>query len=156
MIRVQQQAFDVTAEIEKLTAGNPKIGGVASFIGFVRDESQGKMVTAMTLEHYPGMTEKTLEEIEAEANRRWPLEGSLIVHRYGKLELGEAIVLVATAAAHRQAAFESCQFLMDWLKTQAPFWKQEETGTGKRWVEACDTDTAAAQNWEKKDPESSS
>ena len=156
MIRVQQQAFDVSAEIKKLTAGNSKIGGVASFIGFVRDESQGKAVTAMTLEHYPGMTEKKLEEIEAEANRRWPLAGSLIVHRYGKLAPGEAIVLVATASAHRQAAFESCQFLMDWLKTQAPFWKQEETATGKRWVEACDTDKAAAQNWEKKDPESSS
>jgi len=156
MIRVQRQRFDVNAEIEKLTAGNPKIGGVATFIGFVRNESQGDAVTAMTLEHYPGMTEKTLEEIEAEANRRWPLEGSLIVHRYGKLELGEAIVLVATAAAHRQAAFESCQFLMDWLKTQAPFWKQEETVAGKRWVEACNTDTATAKNWEKKDPESSS
>ena len=156
MIRVQQQAFDVSAEIAKLTAGNSKIGGVASFIGFVRDESQGKAVTARTLEHYPGMTEKKLEEIEAEANRRWPLAGSLIVHRYGKLAPGEAIVLVATASAHRQAAFESCQFLMDWLKTQAPFWKQEETATGKRWVEACDTDMTAAQNWEKKDPESSS
>ncbi|MBN4016230.1 molybdenum cofactor biosynthesis protein MoaE [Rhodospirillaceae bacterium AH-315-P19] len=156
MIRVQRQRFDVNVEIEKLTSGNPKIGGVATFIGFVRNESQGDAVTAMTLEHYPGMTEKKLEEIEAEANRRWPLEGSLIVHRYGKLELGEAIVLVATASAHRQAAFESCQFLMDWLKTQAPFWKQEETVAGKRWVEACNTDTAAAQNWEKKDPESSS
>ncbi|PCJ60147.1 MAG: molybdenum cofactor biosynthesis protein MoaE [Rhodospirillaceae bacterium] len=152
MIRVQRQRFDVNVEIEKLTAGNPKIGGVATFIGFVRNESQGEAVTAMTLEHYPGMTKKTLEKIEAEANRRWPLEGSLIVHRYGKLELGEAIVLVATASAHRQAAFESCQFLMDWLKTQAPFWKQEETVAGKRWVEACNTDTAAAKNWKKKDP----
>ncbi len=156
MIRVQQQAFDVNVEIETLTAGNSKIGGVASFIGFVRNESQGKAVTAMTLEHYPGMTEKKLEEIEAEANRRWPLEGSLIVHRYGKLAPGEAIVLVATASAHRQAAFESCQFLMDWLKTQAPFWKQEEMGTDKRWVEACDTDNAAAQNWEKNDPDPTS
>jgi len=152
MIRVQTEAFDVNAELEKLAAGNPKIGGVASFIGYVRDESEGAGVAAMTLEHYPGMTEKKLEEIAAEAHRRWPLEASLIVHRVGRLEPGAPIVLVATASAHRQAAFESCQFLIDWLKTKAPFWKEEETGQGKRWVEARAADDAAAENWAQKNP----
>ncbi len=152
MIRVQQQNFDVQAELKTLTAGNRKIGGVASFIGYVRDENQDGAVAAMTLEHYPAMTEKKLEEIEAEAHRRWPLEASLIIHRVGRLEPGDPIVLVATASAHRQAAFESCQFLMDWLKTKAPFWKQEKTAKGERWVEARSIDDAAAKSWDKKDP----
>jgi molybdopterin synthase catalytic subunit len=101
----------------------------------------------MTLEHYPGMTEKMLARIDAEAHRRWPLDASLVVHRYGRMEPGERIVLVATASAHRQAAFDSCQFLIDWLKTKAPFWKLEETPDGGRWVDARDSDAAAAQRW---------
>jgi molybdopterin synthase catalytic subunit len=104
----------------------------------------------MTLEHYPGMTEKKLQEIEAEAGRRWPLAASLIIHRYGRLEPGERIVLVATASAHRQAALEACAFLIDWLKTQAPFWKLEETPEGVEWVEARESDDAAAERWRKR------
>ena len=110
----------------------------------------GADVTAMTLEHYPGMTEKRLAEIEAEANARWPLEASLIIHRYGKLTAGERIVLVACASAHREDAFAACQFLMDWLKTSAPFWKQEDTATGPRWVEADAKDDALAARWKTK------
>jgi molybdopterin synthase catalytic subunit len=102
------------------------------------------------LEHYPGMTEKALEDIEAEARRRWPLEATLIVHRYGRLEAGERIVLVAVGSAHREAAFEACEFLVDWLKTKAPFWKLEETPAGEKWVEAHDSDDAAAARWAKK------
>lgn len=147
MIRVQAEDFDVGAELARLTDANRGIGGLASFVGLVRDIAGGAPVEAMTLEHYPGMTERKLAEIEAEANRRWPLEASLIIHRYGRLEPGDRIVLVATASAHRQAALESCQFLIDWLKTEAPFWKLEETPSGDRWVEARDSDAAAAKRW---------
>ena len=149
MIRVQREDFDVGAEIARMSEGRHGIGGVASFIGLVRDMAGGDKIGAMTLEHYPGMTEKKLAEIEAEANRRWPLEASLIIHRYGRLEPGERIVLVVTAASHRAAALESCQFLIDWLKTKAPFWKLEETSTGPRWVEAKDSDDTAAARWHK-------
>ena len=150
MIRVQREDFDTGAELSRLSAGRRDIGGVASFVGLVRDMigegAEGK-IGAMTLEHYPGMTEKKLEEIEAEARRRWPLQASLIIHRHGRLEPGERIVLVATAAVHRQAALESCAFLIDWLKTQAPFWKLEETAEGSRWVDARDSDKDAASRW---------
>lgn len=147
-VRVQREDFDPGREIEALTAGDTAIGGVASFIGLVRDMAGGERVGAMTLEHYPGMTEKMLREIEAEAGRRWPLQASLIVHRYGRLEPGDRIVLVITASAHRDAALEACHFLIDWLKTKAPFWKLEETGGGeKRWVDARDDDDAAARRW---------
>jgi len=147
-VRVQAEDFDPGREIEAVTASNTAIGGVASFIGLVRDMQDGTGVGAMTLEHYPGMTEKMLAEIEAEANRRWPLQSSLIVHRYGRLEPGDRIVLVVTASAHRQAALEACHFLIDWLKTKAPFWKLEETAGGEgRWVEARATDDAAADRW---------
>ena len=146
-IRVQREDFDVGAEMTALSAGNHAVGGVASFVGLVRDLAGGEAVAAMTLEHYPGMTEKQLAKIEAEARRRWPLEDCLIVHRYGRLEPGDRIVLVVTASAHRQAALESCQFLIDWLKTQAPFWKQEEGPQGSHWVEARDSDDAAAARW---------
>ena len=115
MIRVQREDFDVGAEIERLSAGKHDIGGVVTFLGLVRDLAGGSKISAMTLEHYPGMTEKQLAEIEAEANRRWPLSASLIIHRYGRLEPGERIVLVATASPHREAAFEACHFLIDWL-----------------------------------------
>ncbi len=147
MIRVQREDFDVGAEIERLAKGNHRIGGVVSFVGLVRDIAGSERIGAMTLEHYPGMTEKQLAEIEAEARRRWPLEAALIVHRYGRLEPGERIVLVITAAARRQAAFEACEFLVDWLKTKAPFWKLEETAAGPRWVEARGSDDDAAQRW---------
>jgi molybdopterin synthase catalytic subunit len=140
MIRVQREDFDLGRELAALTEGNASVGGLASFVGIVRE-------VPMTLEHYPGMTEKKLAEIEAEARRRWKLEASLVIHRYGRLEPGDRIVLVATAAEHRAAALESCQFLIDWLKTKAPFWKLEETGQGPRWVEARTSDDKAAERW---------
>lgn len=147
MIRVQREDFDVGAEIEALTRGKTGIGGVASFIGLMRDVAGGSDVSAMTLEHYPGMTERELERIEAEARQRWPLIASLVIHRYGRFAPGDRIVLVATASAHRAAAFEACEFLMDYLKTKAPFWKQEETPDGPRWVAAESSDDAAAARW---------
>lgn len=149
MIRVQQQPFDAGLELRTLKAGRTDIGGTVMFLGTVRDLSGGQDVQAMTLEHYPGMTEKALEEIEAEANRRWPLDGSLVIHRYGRLEPGEDIVLVITASAHREAAFEACHFLIDWLKTKAPFWKLEEGEEGASWVAAKDSDDNAARRWDK-------
>ena len=147
MIRVQREDFDVGAELARLAEGNHAVGGVACFVGLVRDMAGDAPIGAMTLEHYPGMTEKKLAEIEAEANRRWNLAASLIVHRYGRLEPGERIVLVATASAHRDAALDACRFLIDWLKTQAPFWKLEETREGARWVAARDSDEAATERW---------
>jgi molybdopterin synthase catalytic subunit len=149
MIRVQREDFDVGAEIERLTKGRHDIGGVVSFVGLVRDLAGGTQISAMTLEHYPGMTEKQLAEIEADANRRWTLSGSLIIHRYGRLEPGDRIVLVVTASPHRAAAFEACHFLIDWLKTKAPFWKLEDTDKGEKWVAADTRDDAAAARWVK-------
>ena len=153
MIRVQREDFDVGAEMAALTAGNHAVGGLAIFVGLVRDVAGEAALGAMTLEHYPGMTEKMLERIEAEANQRWPLEASLIVHRTGRLEPGERIVLVAAASRHRQAAFDACQFLIDWLKTKAPFWKLEETEDGPKWVEARSSDDQAAGRWRTPDPD---
>jgi molybdopterin synthase catalytic subunit len=153
MIRVQKEDFDVGQELAKLTRGNHAIGGVAVFVGLVRDMAAGSGISAMTLEHYPAMTEKMLAEIEAEAKQRWPLEASLVIHRYGRLEPGDQIVMVAAASAHRQAAFEACAFLMDWLKTKAPFWKLEETDQGAQWVDARDSDDAAAARWVKRGPD---
>ncbi|MDX1401912.1 MAG: molybdenum cofactor biosynthesis protein MoaE [Kiloniellales bacterium] len=147
MIRVQREDFDVGAELSNLTKGKHQVGGLAVFVGLVRDLAPRGAISAMTLEHYPGMTEKMLERIEAQARERWPLEESLIIHRYGRLEPGERIVMVATASAHRQAAFEACEFLMDWLKTKAPFWKLEEGPEGKTWVEARSSDDDAARRW---------
>lgn len=151
MIRVQEEDFDIGAELAALSASETSIGGVASFIGLVRDiapiNGTDRETKTMTLEHYPGMTEKKLAEIEAEANNRWPLAASLIIHRYGTLAPGDQIVLVACASAHRQAAFDACQFLMDWLKTDAPFWKLEDTGTGGVWVDSRDSDDKAKLRW---------
>jgi molybdopterin synthase catalytic subunit len=147
VIRVQEQDFDVGAEIDALTRGRTDIGAVASFVGLVRDAADGEAVGAMTLEHYPGMTEKQLAAVETEARRRWPLTACLIVHRFGRLEPGDRIVLAVTASAHRQPAFEACAFIMDWLKTKAPFWKLEETASGPKWVEARAADDAAAARW---------
>lgn len=147
MIRVQHEAFDPGHELRELKRGRPGIGGTVLFLGTVRDLSDGSEVRAMTLEHYPGMTERALEDIEAEAHRRWPLDASLIIHRYGRLEPGEDIVLVIAASAHREAAFEACHFLIDWLKTKAPFWKLEENDAGASWVAAKDSDDDAAKRW---------
>lgn len=144
-IRVQEAPFDAGAETAALTAGRTDIGGIASFIGLVRGD--GDQVRALTLEHYPGMTERRLAEIEAQARSRWSLLDCLVIHRVGRMEPGEAIVLVLCASAHRGDAFAACQFLMDWLKTDAPFWKQEETPDGTRWVEAKESDDAAAAKW---------
>ena len=149
MIRVQQEPFDAGAELEKLKAGKANIGGTVLFVGTVRDVSGGADVRAMTLEHYPGMTEQALQAIEAEARARWPLDETLIIHRYGRLEPGDDIVLVIAASAHREAAFEACHFLIDWLKTKAPFWKLEEGAEGPRWVESKDSDDDAAERWTK-------
>ena len=149
MIRVQREDFDAGDELARMTAGRTDIGGLASFIGIVREKTSAGALSAMTLEHYPGMTEKRLAEIEAEAARRWPLAASLIIHRYGRMLPGERIVLVATASSHRQAALESCQFLIDWLKTKAPFWKLEETAAGSQWVAAQESDDRAAERWRK-------
>ena len=153
MIKVQEQDFDVGKELAALTGGNTAIGGLAVFVGLVRDMAGGAGISAMTLEHYPAMTEKMLAGIEAEAQARWPLEASLIIHRHGRLEPGDRIVMVAAASAHREAAFEACQFLMDWLKTKAPFWKLEETEQGPQWVDARSSDDAAAARWVQQGPD---
>ncbi len=150
MIRIQPQDFDIGAEIAALRQGRNDAGAIAAFIGTVRDEAKSGTVTAMTLEHYPGMTEKELARIEAEAHARWPLLSSLIVHRIGRLMPGDNIVLVIVLSAHRRAAFEAAQFLMDYLKTGAPFWKTEETGEGRHWVAAKDSDEADAARWTKR------
>ena len=147
MIRVQQEDFDVGAEIARLTDGDRGIGGVVAFVGLVRDIAGGESIGSMTLEHYPGMTEKELGRIESEALSRWPLSATLIVHRYGRLDPGDRIVLVVAASSHRQAAFDACQFLIDWLKTKAPFWKREDIGGRDRWVEAKGEDDAATARW---------
>ena len=147
MVRVQSEPFDPGAEIAAFGRGRTDIGAVASFTGLVRDVAGDERVSAMTLEHYPGMTERQLEAIEAEAGRRWLLQASLIVHRVGRMLPGEPIVLVLTASAHRAAALEACAFLIDWLKTRAPFWKLEETPDGERWVDAREADDAAAARW---------
>ncbi len=157
MIKVQEEIFDVGKELALLSEGRTDIGAVASFTGLVRDmakidDGADRQVSAMTLEHYPGMTEKKLAEIEAEANRRWPLQASLIIHRYGRMEPGEPIVLVAAASSHRAAALDACAFLIDWLKTKAPFWKLEETGDDATWVDARDTDDQAAARWQPPQP----
>jgi len=147
MIRVQESPFDPGAELARLKAGGRSAGATVMFVGTVREMSGGRAISAMTLEHYPAMTMRALTDIEAEALQRWPLEETLIVHRHGKLEPGEDIVLVITRSSHRQAAFEACAFLMDWLKTKAPFWKLESGATGEHWVEARGSDEEAANRW---------
>jgi len=143
-VRIERDDFDPGAEIERLHAGRGDIGAVASFVGLVR----GDGIDAMTLEHYPGMAERQLRTVADEAAARWPIDAGIVVHRYGRLVAGERIVLVAVASRHRAAAFEACAFLMDWLKTRAPFWKREETSGGSRWVEAKAEDEAAAARWD--------
>jgi len=156
MIRVEQRIFDVGAELGAFGRGDIEVGAVASFVGYVRGSEPGApALVALTLEHYPGMTEKQLEAIEAEARARWPLADLLVIHRYGRLLPGEPIVLVAVSSAHRRAAFEACEFLMDWLKTKAPFWKLEETEAGSLWVAAKASDDAAAERWSTPAPRTS-
>ncbi len=151
-IRVQREAFDPGAEINGFCARNATSGGIATFIGQMRDfrgasRKEGEILTAMTLEHYPGMAESQLAELVKEAAARWPLDDALVIHRFGSLSPGEAIVLAATATTHRGDAFSACAFIMDWLKTKAPFWKKEATGAGAAWVEARATDEAEAAKW---------
>jgi molybdopterin synthase catalytic subunit len=146
-VRVQTGDFDIGAEIAAMRRGNPKVGAVASFIGVVRDLNEGGRVAEMTLEHYPGMTEKALDKIVAEARSRWNIYDPLVIHRVGTLKPGDQIVLVVVAGAHRGEAFDACEFLMDYLKTRAPFWKKERTADGARWVEARESDDAAADRW---------
>ncbi|HET6718350.1 MAG TPA: molybdopterin synthase catalytic subunit MoaE [Rhodocyclaceae bacterium] len=148
-VRVQQEDFDVGAELAALTAGDARVGAVASFVGLVRDRNDGDQVAGMTLEHYPGMTEKALEQIVAEAKSRWALYDVLVIHRVGPLKPTDRIVFVATTSAHRGEAFAACEFVMDYLKTQAPFWKREETPNGARWVDARETDDHALKRWQK-------
>jgi len=146
-VRVQQEDFDVGLEVAGLSNGKAAIGAVASFVGLVRDSNDGSGVLDMTLEHYPGMTESALEDIVAQASSRWSIIDTTVIHRYGHLVPGDQIVLVAVGASHRGEAFAACEFIMDYLKTRAPFWKKETTQDGDRWLEARQTDDAAAQRW---------
>ena len=153
-IVVQTEAFDLGAEVDALRANRTDIGAVASFVGLARDMNEGSGVAAMTLEHYPGMTEKALAALVEEANARWALLGVTVIHRVGRLLPGDSIVLVAVASSHRGEAFAACEFIMDALKTRAPFWKKEETPAGERWVEARASDDSAAARWDQTDPAS--
>ena len=146
-VRIQKEDFDVSAEIARLREGNPRVGAVASFVGIVRDLNEGDAVASLTLEHYPGMTEKAVEKIVAEARDRWDIYDALVIHRVGLLKPLEQIVLVVVSSAHRGESFKACEFLMDYLKTRAPFWKKEQTPDGGRWVDARASDDAAAERW---------
>jgi len=150
-VRLQREDFDIAAEILALTQGRTDIGAVATFTGICRASNEGAGVTAMTLEHYPGMAEGEIARHVEEAEKRWPLLGVTVIHRYGRLVPGENVVLVVTTASHREAAFAAAEFLMDYLKTRAPFWKKEERADGPGWVEARQTDTAAAARWARRD-----
>ena len=152
-VRVQTEDFDVSQEMLVLRQKNPKVGAVASFVGVVRDLNDGDEVSALTLEHYPGMTERSLEEIVSEAKSRWNIYDVLIIHRVGTLLPLDQIVLVLVTSAHRGESFKACEFLMDYLKTRAPFWKKEQTSSGGRWVDARTTDSVAAMRWETTDDE---
>jgi len=147
-VRVQTADFDLSTEVARLRAANPKVGAVVTFVGAVRDLNDGASVSAMELEHYPGMTEASIAAIVDQAMRRWSLFDALVIHRVGPLLPMEQIVLVATTAAHRGEAFAGCEFIIDYLKTQAPFWKKETTPQGERWVDARVTDDAALEKWQ--------
>jgi molybdopterin synthase catalytic subunit len=150
-VRVQREDFDAGAEIARLRADDPRVGAVASFIGVARDRSDGARVASMTLEHYPGMTERALEDIVAQAKRRWDVIEILVIHRVGELKPLDQIVLVVVTGSHRGDAFAACEFVMDYLKTEAPFWKKESTPDGTRWVDARDSDDAARDRWNERD-----
>ncbi len=147
-VRLQSEPFDVAAECARIARNRTDVGAVVTFTGICRGDEQGAPITAMTLEHYPGMAEAEIARHVEEAQRRWPLLGVTVIHRFGRLTPGDPIVLVVTASAHREAAFEAAAFLMDYLKTQAPFWKREERREGARWVEAKAQDDAAAARWD--------
>ena len=147
-VKVQEADFDVGAELASLRAGDARVGALASFLGLVRDMNDGSSVSEMTLEHYPGMTQKALEEIVIEARGRWDIYDALVIHRVGPLKPCDQIVLVAVTSAHRGEAFAACEFIMDYLKTRAPFWKKEATPDGGRWVDARETDDSAAARWQ--------
>lgn len=149
-VRVQTEDFDVSGEISAVRAGNPRIGAIASFVGVVRDLNDGDSVAEMTLEHYPGMTEKSIEGIIAEARGRWDVMNARVIHRVGTLKPLDQIVLVVVASGHRGDAIAACEFIMDYLKTRAPFWKKEQTPNGGRWVDARAADDTAAERWQKK------
>jgi len=149
-IRIQEQDFDISAELAALRKDDPRVGAVVSFLGTVRDLNDGSQVKGMTLEHYPGMTEKALEEIIAQSKARWDIFNALVIHRVGPLLPEDQIVLVAVTSAHRGEAFAACEFIMDYLKTAAPFWKKEDTPDGARWVDARITDEAAMARWQQK------
>jgi molybdopterin synthase catalytic subunit len=146
-VRVQKEDFDLGAEVARLRAGDPRIGAVVSFIGTVRDMNEGASVAELELEHYPEMTERSLQDIVEQARARWPLYGALVVHRVGPMQPMEQIVLVAVSSAHRGEAFAACEFIMDYLKTEAPFWKKEQTPEGARWVDARTSDDKAKAKW---------
>lgn len=146
-IRVQEADFDVGVELANIRKDNPQIGAVASFVGLVRDMNDGSSVAGLTLEHYPGMTESALADIVTEAKQRWEVLACTVIHRVGTLRPLDQIVLVMVASGHRGDAFDACEFIMDYLKTQAPFWKKESTSAGERWVEARESDAAAAERW---------
>ena len=146
-IRVQIEDFDLTTEVAQLRAADRRVGAVCSFIGTVRDMNDGSQVAEMELEHYPGMTEKALEDIVAQAKARWDIHDALVIHRVGPLKPLDQIVLVAVTSAHRGESFAACEFIMDYLKTQAPFWKKEQTPEGARWVDARATDDKALEKW---------
>lgn len=146
-VRVQSDDFDLGHEVARLRAGDPRVGAVVSFVGTVRDMNDGDQVAELELEHYPGMTERSLEDIVEQARARWPLYGALVVHRIGPMKPQEQIVLVAASAAHRGEAFAACEFIMDYLKTDAPFWKKEQTPSGARWVDARSSDDTAKAKW---------
>jgi molybdopterin synthase catalytic subunit len=149
-IRIQEKDFDISAEIAALRKGDPRVGAVVTFLGTVRDMNDGSQVKGMTLEHYPGMTEKALQEILDQAKTRWDIYQTLVIHRVGPLLPEDQIVLVVVTSAHRGEAFAACEFIMDYLKTAAPFWKKEDTSEGARWVDARVTDDAAMARWVKK------
>lgn len=146
-VRIQRDDFDTGREIAELHRDNPKVGAVASFVGLMRDVNDGAGVSGMTLEHYPGMTEKSIRAIVTQAQGRWNIIGARVIHRIGRLEPTDQIVLVVVASSHRGDAFAACQFIMDYLKTCAPFWKKEATAHGDRWVDARITDDIAAERW---------
>jgi molybdopterin synthase catalytic subunit len=147
-VRVQVEDFDVARELDALRAGNRAIGAVAAFVGTVRDVNESAEIATMTLEHYPGMTEKALAEIVDAAKSRWEIVDALVIHRVGTLKPADQIVLVGVTSAHRGEAFAACEFIIDYLKTRAPFWKKEDTGAGARWVEARESDDEAAARWQ--------
>lgn len=147
-VRIQTEDFDLSVELKKLRAGDARVGAVAAFVGTVRDRNDGSEVAAMTLEHYPGMTEKSLEEIVEKAKARWDIYDVLIIHRVGPLQIEDQIVLTAVTSAHRGEAFAACEYVMDYLKTLAPFWKKEETPEGARWVDARLSDDEALKKWQ--------